>query len=409
MCRFRDVMPAPSLLTGITHVNLAFMASTTFNQAPPAVWPLFTSVSNIRSKFAQRVSVLVSIGGWGDTTGFSAAIVSDSARKTFAQNIKKMVDDTGADGKHIPLVYLQANRDLIITQAWTLTGNIQGEQTPFLPRNPLRSLMRTENRATSDNKDRGNGADYKITPNSAKVPEIAAYPLLLADIRTALGPGKLLTAAVPGLERDMIAFTAANMPSILQPLNFTNIMTYDLMNRRDTITSHHTGIQASLTSLTTYHSRGVPFESMNLGFAFYIKWFRTDPSSTCATTPLGCKTALLEYPTNGSDTGNSGAFAWSDPVPPAVAPSYARAIAQGTYDPVGGGQYFWDAAENIFWTWDTPDAIAKKFPTIMGKEQMCGVFAWGLGEDAPKYEHLSALTGRMKGWGNGTSAAARRV
>lgn len=44
----------------------------------------------------------------------------------------------------------------------------------------------------------GNGADYKQVPNSAKAYQVDAYPKALAAIRSAIGPNKLLSIAVPG-------------------------------------------------------------------------------------------------------------------------------------------------------------------------------------------------------------------
>lgn len=44
----------------------------------------------------------------------------------------------------------------------------------------------------------GNGADYKQVSNSAKSYQIEAFPKLLAATRTAIGPNKLLSIAVPG-------------------------------------------------------------------------------------------------------------------------------------------------------------------------------------------------------------------
>ena len=55
--------------------------------------------------------------------------------------------------------------------------------------------------------DSGNGEDYKQIPTSEKAWEIEAYPLLISEIRSALGSNKLISAAVPGLPRDMLAFT----------------------------------------------------------------------------------------------------------------------------------------------------------------------------------------------------------
>jgi GH18 family chitinase len=71
----------------------------------------------------------------------------------------------------------------------------------------------------------GNGEDYKRNPNQEKVWEIEAYPKLLAEIRSVLGPDKHMSAAVPGLRRDMIAFTKDTIPLIMESLDSLNIMT----------------------------------------------------------------------------------------------------------------------------------------------------------------------------------------
>jgi len=211
-----------------------------------------------------------------------------------------------------------------------------------------------------------------------------------------LGPEKLISAAVPGLPRDMLAFTKTTIPAISASLDFFNIMTYDLMNRRDNITKHHTGIELSLDAINTYEERGIPSEKMNLGFAFYIKWYKTDPHGGCDKNPIGCKTTLMEDSLTGADLGQAGAFSWHDPVPSEVSASYERAMAHGKYDSEHGGHYYWDLEENLWWSWDTPDVIAKKVPAIVGQKNLGGAFAWGLGEDADGFAHLKALTAEMK-------------
>lgn len=238
----------------------------------------------------------------------------------------------------------------------------------------------------------GNGEDYKQVPNSEKTWEIDAYPKLLEEIRKALGPKKLISAAVPGFRRDMLAFTKETIPRIRASLDFFNIMTYDLMNRRDNITKHHTGIDLSLDSVDAYLENGVPPEKANLGFAFYVKWFKTDPDGHCDKYPIGCKTALMEDPVTGGDLGQAGQFAWCDDVPSELNNSFRKALEGSTYDNVEGGSYYFDAEENIFWSWDTPDAISKKIPLIVEKKGLGGVFAWGLGEDSHNWTHLKALT-----------------
>ena len=194
----------------------------------------------------------------------------------------------------------------------------------------------------------------------------------------------------------MMAFTKRAVPSIIASLDFLNVMTYDLMNRRDNITKHHTGIEGSLTAMNAYEDAGVPLDKMNLGFAFYIKWFRTDPQGGCDKTPVSCKTALLEDPQTGADLGGTGGFSWHDAVPADVAESYERAMAHGKYDGKHGGHYYWDSKEDRWWSWDTPDVIGRKFPLILEKKKLGGVFAWGLGEDANEFVHFKALTAGMK-------------
>lgn len=86
------------MVKDITHVAIAFMRPLVFNQEKPESWPLWTNVKDVRTKFSKDAAVMVAIGGWGDTAGFSEAARTDESRKLFAKNIKAMIDDTGADG-----------------------------------------------------------------------------------------------------------------------------------------------------------------------------------------------------------------------------------------------------------------------------------------------------------------------
>lgn len=197
-----------------------------------------------------------------------------------------------------------------------------------------------------------------------------------------------MSAAVPGLPRDLLAFTTVNMPVITATLDFINVMTYDLKNRRDHETGHHAGISASLTAIDAYLERGLSPEKINLGFAFYIKWFNT--AEDACQRPVGCPTKLLEDPETGSDLGNAGAFSWHDRVPEELLSSYNKAMSLGEYDEIDGGHYFHDTEHHIYWTWETPYSIKQKVG-LVSKRKLGGVFAWGLGEDAPGWTHLQAL------------------
>lgn len=221
----------------ITHMALAFMPSGIFNRdgdddgtiGEPAAWPLFTTIEAVRPLVSPQTKLLVAIGGWGDTAGFAQGARTQASRQTFARNVAAMVRATGADGVDLD---------------WEYPG--------------------------------GNGEDYKQVPNAQKAWEIEAYPLLLAAIRAALGRHKILSAAVPGKPEDMLAFTAETVPRIMQSVDFLNVMTYDLMNRRDTATKHHTGVQDSLGAVDAYRAAGCDAQRINLGLAFYAKYFRTE-------------------------------------------------------------------------------------------------------------------------------------
>ena len=96
--RQHDVVPEQSLVSNITDVALAFMRSDTFNNPEQDEWPLFTTIEEVRPRFADGTIIQVAIGGWGDTDGFSTAARTEESRKLFASNVKAMLDATGADG-----------------------------------------------------------------------------------------------------------------------------------------------------------------------------------------------------------------------------------------------------------------------------------------------------------------------
>ena len=244
---------------------------------------------------------------------------------------------------------------------------------------------------------RGNGDDYKQVPNEQKQWEIEAYPLLLAEVRAAVGREKLITAAVPGLPRDMLAFTSQTVPRILDSVDFLNVMTYEMLNRRDNVTKHHAGKALSRASLQAYIAAGAPPHKLNLGFAFQTKYARTLHRPCTGNNPVGCPTPLMEDPETGADLGHIGAFAWADEPPAEVRASFLRAVTDGVYDVHGGGYYYWDADEDLFWTHETPHSIADKFDLVR-EFGLGGVFAWELGGDGPEYTRLAAVNAAVTKW-----------
>lgn len=279
-------------------------------------------------------------------------------------------------------------------------------------------------------------------------------------MKEAVAP-KFVTVAVPALEHDMIAFyKSPSVTSIWAAVEFVNVMTYDMMMRRDTETKHHSSVLGSLAAIDRYLALGLPAAKINLGFAFYAKYFQTPANSTAcsATRGLGCPIVKAEND-DGSDAGTSGSVTFevanfNPPKPPAnltvstdgtcgtgtaftcvglkaggeaeccsqygycgvepahcgvgcqsqygrckgpdVSASFLEAMEKGHLDEVEGGMWYWDAVAELFWTWDTAELIDRKFREIVLARGLGGVMAWSLAEDSAGWTRIKAIAEGIK-------------
>ena len=71
----------------------------------PSEFPLFTTVDEVRSKFAPSTKIMVAIGGWGNSEGFEVAARTEMTRKRWARQVANMIDVTRADGVDIDWEY----------------------------------------------------------------------------------------------------------------------------------------------------------------------------------------------------------------------------------------------------------------------------------------------------------------
>nr|QDJ94325.1 chitinase chiA5 [Cordyceps cicadae] len=335
-------LPPKEVTAGINYVITAFADPKDLILPVPKYEP-FMKLNEIRALFDAGTKVCLAIGGWGMNEGFDTAAVSDESRKNFAKNVANITTALGYD---------------CIDIDWEYPG--------------------------------GNGEDYKKNPNSGKASQIETYPLLLKEVKAAIGD-KELSIAVPGKAGDMIAYTAEQMPKINATVDVVNVMTYDLMNRRDNLTNHHTSIKGSLAAIDRYIALGVPASKMNLGFAFYAKKFATADGVTCDK-PTGCKTALLEN-ADGTDPGLSAAVTFE--IGNYVG-DFDQVVKNSKADEDEGGQWYWDSATKFYWTFDTPEFIAKKFTDIVKARGLGGVMAWSLGLDSNDWSHVKAMQAGVK-------------
>ncbi|KAK7989499.1 hypothetical protein PG990_006366 [Apiospora arundinis] len=392
------ILPPRDATTGITHVVMAFANSSLF--ALPAgnrseEYKPFMEVSKVRAMFDNGTQVGVAIGGWADTAGFSEGAKTETSRKNYAKNVATMATKLGFD---------------FIDVDWEYPG--------------------------------GNGADYKQIPNSKKVDEITTFPLLLQEIKTAIKPREL-SIAVPAKAGDMIAYTAEHAPAIFGAVDMVNVMSYDIINRRDNATAHHTDVVGSLRAVDAYLAIGCPAAKLNLGLAFYAKYFQTAKGVDCSGGPVGCPILPAENATDGSDLGTSGAitfelandgscgkgtfntcqgvadagccsqygFCGATPAHcgagcqagfgtckgPQIGASFVSALKESKTDEVLGGQWWWDASNELFWTFDTVPLMQRKFKEIVAARGLGGIFAWSLGEDSYDWSHLKAMREGVKG------------
>lgn len=416
-------LPNNTVTAGVTHVITAFANSSLFTTEPAGTYTPFLDLAAVRALFDDGAKVCMAIGGWGDTAGFRVGAATEESRALYASNVAASLDSLGYD---------------CVDVDWEYPG--------------------------------GNGADYRQVPNEDLTSEIETYPLLLAAIKAAIGD-KELSIAVPGLERDMIAYTADKVPAIDAAVDYVNVMTYDLMNRRDTVTKHHTDIGGSLAAVDAYLARGMTASKMNLGIAFYAKYFTLAANATCtAAAPLGCAIALAEN-ADGTDAGTSGAATFEASSLPVVVDtaaltastdgscgtgttflctgtgtggpccsqygfcgdttghceagcqadygtctdeetkttpqSWADALANGQTDAENGGQYYVDTEANLFWTWDTPELITQKFTDIYKARGLGGIFAWSLAEDSYDWSHFLAMQAGVEALKAETSSAKK--
>ncbi|KAI1190207.1 glycoside hydrolase family 18 protein [Nemania serpens] len=333
--QWHTASPTKEVTAGITHVITAFADPLLFTTDPAGPYTPFVDPAGLPASFSEGTKMCLAVGGWGLSAGYSAGQKTEATRALFAKNVAAALDAHGYD---------------CVDVDWEYPG--------------------------------GNGEDYKKNPNSGKVDEINNYPLLLRAIKDAIGD-KELSIAVPGLERDMIAFTAEKVPAVNDAVDVVNVMAYDLMNRRDNTTQHHTSVQASLKTVEKYIELGMDPAKMNLGIAFYAKYFETIEKCT---EPVGCETAVLEDG-SGTDTGRSGAKTFMEGVP---------VLASGQADQDEGGQWYWDPATSYFWTWDTPELVARKFEKIIKAKGLGGVMAWSLGEDSADHAYVKAIQAGLK-------------
>ncbi len=234
---FGNKLLDPSLIDprDLTHINYAF-AEIVANEVVPSKANRLDSV-NIPAllslkKINPELKIMISIGGWGGSGGFSDAALTEASRATFTRSAIRYMLDHGFDGIDIDWEY---------------------------PGQP--------------------GAG-----NTHRPEDKANFTLMLRDLRQSLDslarekghPRYLLTIAA-GAGQRFLDFT--EMDKAQAYLDFVTIMTYDFSGSWSTHAAHHTNLFPSIAgkgseldaakSVELMRKSGVPANKILLGAAFY--------------------------------------------------------------------------------------------------------------------------------------------
>jgi chitinase len=77
---------------------MAFANSSLFNSDYPAQFQPFESLDKTRKRFGPDTKVMIAIGGWGDTSGFSKGAKDEVSRTRYAMNVAAVLNNLGFDG-----------------------------------------------------------------------------------------------------------------------------------------------------------------------------------------------------------------------------------------------------------------------------------------------------------------------
>lgn len=214
----------------------------------------------------------------------------------------------------------------------------------------------------------------------------ANYTALLAEFRRqldAVRPGLLLTVAVgAGIDKIRVTDPAAYHPY----LDFINVMTYDFHGAWDPQTNHHsalfdspadpsTGDQKLYNSndaMEAFLSRGVPASKLNLGIGYYGRGWTGVASGNNGLYKSASGAAPGTYEAGIEDWKVLKNLNW---------PVYTDTVAKAT----------WISNGTTFWSVDTPAMVTEKMGYVKA-QGLGGAFFWEFSGDDPQGTLTKAIS-----------------
>ncbi|KAI1426091.1 glycoside hydrolase superfamily [Xylaria sp. FL1777] len=355
-----DIPTNHTVTTGITHVIMAFVDPMNFSTTDYLPSPPLMSVKDVRSRFDNGTKVGIALGGWGPFSASFSVVSTDEHRAAFSANLADWMVKQDYDFVDID---------------WEYPG--------------------------------GNGAQAPLNAQA----DIDNFPLLLSAVKGKLKPEAGISLALAGTPVGMEAFKSAQQAKpIWDNIDFITVMAYDFVNRASNMTGHHTDVESTRLAVQRYIDLGLPAEKINLGFAFYAKYFEVDNACNNFTVPNGCS-ILPAQDANGTDIFTSGVLTYEakniqrQPIPASLQDSpdatcdaiasFKKARENFNYDQQNGGLWFFDetTSPKLFWTWENTDLMSRKFDEIVNnpKNMLGGISGWSLGENTAGWGHVQQM------------------
>jgi chitinase len=325
--------------TKLTHINYAFanvidgkvMEGEGREQADKENLTKLNSLKRINPE----LKILISIGGWTWSKGFSDAVLTEESRKVFINSAIDYLIRHDLDGLDFD---------------WEYPG-LPGDSNPY----------RQEDKEN--------------------------FVLMLKSVREALDSlgsindtHYLSTIASAGFKEYL---DVNDLGQAQKYLDFINIMTYDyIVQFSSDTTGHHANLQtidqnvrSSEKAVKEHVAAGVPIEKLVMGMAFYGRsWSNVNPENN----------GLYQF-----GKGSKG-YPYS-----AISELMKDSLFVRHWDENSKAPFLWNEKERIFVTFEDAESISEKAKFIK-KHKMGGAMFWEYSEDTEDHTLLNAIYENLK-------------
>lgn len=336
---WKDVDTGKIDATKLTHINYAFanvingrvVEGEGRKQADKENLGKLNSLKTINPD----LKILISIGGWTWSKGFSDAVLTEESRKIFTASAIDYLIRHDLDGLDFDWEY------------------------PALP---------------------GDNNPYRSEDKQNFVQMLKSVREALDSLGSLDNTHYLSTIASAGFKEYL---DVNDLGQAHHYLDFINIMTYDyIVQSSSDTTGHHTNLhtldqggRSSENAVKDHLAAGVPLEKLVMGMAFYGRsWSNVNPENN----------GLFQF------GKGSKSYSYSEISELMKDYSYVR-----YWDENAKAPYLWNEKERIFVTFEDAESIAEKAQFIK-KHKMGGAMFWEYSEDTEDHTLLHAVFENLK-------------